>query len=95
MVSKNNAKTDEFIQGLKNNNYTTEDHLITASIPMMKINTNIIPSFQVLFTLPIHEVYDVFADTFNETIFESKNYVMDNENYESWKNKSINEIKTF
>lgn len=95
MVSKNNTKTDEFIQGLKNNNYTVDEHLITASIPKMKINNSIIPAFQVLFTLPIHEVYDVFADTFNETIFESKNYVMDNDNYESWKTKSINDIKTF
>lgn len=95
MISKNNTKTEEFIQGLKNNSYTVDDHLITATIPTMKINNSIIPSFQVLFTLPIHEVYDVFADTFNDTIFESKNYVMDNDNYESWKNKSINEIKSF
>jgi hypothetical protein len=31
-------------------------------------------------------------DVYNNTLFESKKYEMDDNNYESWNGKSINEI---
>ena len=42
--------------------------------------------------LPIHPVYDLFMDVYNNCIFESTKYVIDNENYESWNGKSINQL---
>jgi len=89
MISKNNIDSKEFSKGLQNNNYGKEYILNTI------INDGLLDDIDILFTLPIHNVYDIFADTFNNVIFESKNYVMDNNNYESWKNKSINEITSF
>jgi hypothetical protein len=43
--------------------------------------------------LPIHNIYDLFMDVYNECIFESKKYIIDDNNYESWNNKSINEYQ--
>lgn len=97
MISKNNILMKDFIQGLKNNNYSNH-HLFKYMIQQIKTQNyinNVIPSFKLCFTLPIHNVYDIFADTFNNVIFESKYYEMDDNNYESWKKKSINEIKSF
>ena len=43
--------------------------------------------------LPIHEVYDIFMDVYNNSLFETKKYVMDDNNFESWNDVSINDIK--
>lgn len=50
-----------------------------------------VQSIQYSLMLPIHNIYDLFMDVYNDYIFESKKYVIDDENYESWNGKSINE----
>ena len=35
----------------------------------------------------------IFMDVYNINIFESNKYSIDDENYESWNDKSINELK--
>lgn len=79
----------EFNNALINIGYEMENYYDIRIIP--EDNANIEISFKLL--LPIHEIYDIFMDIYNNTIFESKHYVMDNNNYESWKGKSINDLE--
>ena len=82
-----NVAADEFNTGLKHIGYELENNLqINKKIP----GTNMIINYNLL--LPIHQVYDVFMDVYNNCIFESTKYVIDNDNYESWNGKSINEL---
>ena len=75
-------ESDEIEKTMKGIEYDTAN-LIT--IP--SINGNI----QCVLLLPVHQVYDAFMDMYNNTIFESKKYIIDDDNYESWNGKSINE----
>ena len=82
-----NVDQNEFNNGLKYIGYELENNLlINKKIP----NSKIIINYSLL--LPIHQVYDLFMDVYNICNFESAQYVIDNENYESWNGKSINEL---
>ena len=77
----------EFYNGLKNIDYELENH---RQVDKQIQGTNISVNYNLL--LPIHQVYDLFMDVYNNCVFESTKYVIDNENYESWNGKSINEL---
>ena len=55
------------------------------------INLNIKTKKNCVFRLylPIHEIYDIFMDVYNNTIFESKQYVIDDNNYEDFEGKVL------
>jgi len=77
----------EFKNGLKHIGYENENEVvINKKIP----GTDVIIPYSIL--LPIHQVYDLFMDVYNNCIFESSKYIIDNDNYESWNGKSINEL---
>ena len=77
----------ELTNGLKNIRYELNNFKdINAVIPGTKNTIN----YQLM--LPVHNIYDLFMDVYNNCIFESKQYVIDDDNYESWNNKSINEL---
>lgn len=82
-----NVEPKEFYNGLKYINYELENNI---QVNKKLHNTNQLICYRIL--LPIHQVYDLFMDVYNTSIFESSKYVIDNENYESWNGKSINEI---
>jgi hypothetical protein len=98
-----NTKPHEFYNGLININYELFNmyDIVCKKKILQNINNNnnssntIMNLFKVTYTLPVHEVYDMFLDAFNDIIFESKKYEIDDNNYESWNGKSINEIPTF
>ena len=71
-------------KGYNMNNYYDFRLLINEKFKIYK-NFNLM--------LPIHEVYDIFMDVYNNSLFETKKYAMDDDNYESWNGVSINQIK--
>lgn len=75
---------DEFSKTLKGIEYDNSNVIVVPSM---------YGSVQGILLLPVHQVYDAFMDMYNNTIFESKKYVIDDDNYESWNGKSINEYK--
>lgn len=77
----------EFINGLKHIDYELENNICANKYIS---RTNMIITYGIL--LPIHQIYDVFMDVYNNCLFESTKYVIDNDNYESWNGKSINEL---
>ena len=81
----NNPK--EFYDGLINNNY----EMYNFKDIVININQKIQIGYSLM--LPVHEVYDIFMDVYNINLFESNKYSIDDENYESWNDKSINELK--
>jgi hypothetical protein len=83
-----NVNSNEFYNGLINNNY----ELFNYRDVIIKVDVNKNTNVGFILMLPIHKVYDIFMDVYNNTLFESKKYEMDNENYESWNGKSINEL---
>jgi hypothetical protein len=90
-----NTRPEEFYIGLVNINYELFNMYDIVCKKRIAQNSNIVNLFKVTYTLPVHEVYDMFLDAFNDIIFESKKYEIDDNNYESWNGKSINEIPTF
>ena len=77
----------EFNNGIKYIGYELENYIeINKQIPGFNIKCN----YTLL--LPIHQIYDIFMDIYNDCIFESTKYVIDNDNYESWNGKSINTL---
>lgn len=90
-----NTKPDEFYIGLININYELFNMYDIVCKKRIAQNSNIVNLFKVTYALPVHEVYDMFLDAFNDIVFESKKYEIDDNNYESWNGKSINEIPTF
>ena len=82
---------NEFYEGLINNNY----ELYNFKNMKIKITNKNNKSHYInyIMMLPIHEIYDIFMDVYNNTIFESAKYVIDNDNYESWNGVSINNLK--
>ena len=84
--TNDNTNPIEFYNGLINNNY----ELYNYRDVIIKVAENVNIGYILL--LPINKVYDIFMDVYNNTLFESKKYEMDNENYESWEGKSINEL---
>ena len=84
-----NVNSNEFYNGLINNNY----ELFNFRDVIIKVDGNKNINVGFILMLPIHKVYDIFMDVYNNTLFESKKYEMDNENYESWDGKSINDIQ--
>jgi len=81
-LEKNNPY--EFYNGLRNINY---DILNTKHIQLDK-------EHKIGFTLllPIKQIYDLFLDVYNDTIFESTSYKIDFDNNEYWYNNSMNDI---
>jgi len=77
----------EFTNGLKHVGYELENNI---QVNKQIAGTNMIVNYGLL--LPIHQVYDIFMDVYNNSLFESRQYVIDNDNYESWNGKSINEL---
>ena len=45
---------------------------------------------KVILTLPVKNIYKMFMDVYNENLFESKKYKIDENNYESWNGISLN-----
>lgn len=87
-LDKENLDNDEFYNALIKNGYNLANYY---DIRYPSINdSRIFKNFTLV--LPIHELYDIFMDVNNNTIFESRLYVLDNYNYESWNDISINEI---
>jgi hypothetical protein len=78
---------NEFNTGLKYIGYEMENNI---EVIKKTSRTNILVNYNLL--LPVHQVYDVFMDVYNNCLFESTKYVIDNNNYESWNGKSINEL---
>jgi len=83
----NHNNPREFYDGLINNNY--------EMFNFKDIVINLDNKMRIGYTLmlPIHEIYDIFMDVYNINIFESNKYLIDDDNYESWNDKSINELK--
>ena len=82
-----NIVKQEFYNGLKHIGYELENAMqVYKNIP----GSNITIDYSLL--LPIHQVYDLFMDVYNNCIFESTKYVIDNANYESWNKKPINNL---
>ena len=71
------------------NNITNITNISNSNIT--NTNTNNVSSF--ILMLPIHNVYEIFMDTYNNTIYESTKYYIDNKNYETWDTISINELQ--
>ena len=81
------TNTKEFYSGLISNEYEMDNyHDVIFTVPKTNVRAGYI------LTLPIHKIYDIFLDVFPNVIFESKDYEMDNNNYESWKGMSMNEL---
>ncbi len=77
----------EFLNGLKHINYELKNrYYINKTIQKL----GIISCYSLL--LPINKVYNLFMDIYNNCVFESTKYKIDNNNYEFWNSKSINEI---
>lgn len=82
-----NTNPKELYSGLIANEYEMSNyHDVTVKMP----NTNNTAGY--VLTLPIHQVYDIFLDVFPNVVFETKHYEMDNNNFESWKGISMNEL---
>lgn len=84
--TNDNTNPIEFYNGLINNNY----ELYNYRDVIIKVAENVNIGYILL--LPINKVYDIFMDVYNNTLFESKKYEMDDNNYESWAGNSINEL---
>ena len=81
-ISKsNNIKPNEFFDGLKNINY----ELFNIKNIIFK-NYN----YGFILLLPMKEVYDLFLDVYNNTIFVSSLYKINKNNTETWGNTLIN-----
>jgi len=87
ICTSSNIGHQEFNNGLKHIGYELENH---RQVDKQIQGTNITVNYSLL--LPIHQVYDLFMDVYNNCVFESSKYVIDNENYESWNGKSINKL---
>ena len=83
--NQNNPR--EFYDGLININY----ELFNFKDIVINLDNKMRIGYTLM--LPINEIYDIFMDVYNITIFESSKYLIDDNNYESWNNKSINELK--
>jgi len=88
----NDKKSNEFYEGLVHINY----ELFNVKNVNIKIkddensnknNNNIV---KYVLTLPIYDVYNMFMDTYNDTLFETSIYSIDKNNYEYLCGKSIN-----
>lgn len=75
---------NEFINGLNHIGYEMEN-LINVNAKTANGNTSIAYSLM----LPVHGIYDLFMDVYNNCLFESKKYVIDDNNNESWDNNKI------
>ena len=84
--TNDNTNQIEFYNGLINNKY----ELFNYRDVIIKVAENVNIGYILL--LPINKVYDIFMDVYNNTLFESKKYEMDDNNYESWEGTSINEL---
>ena len=82
-----NIGPQEFYNGLKHIGYELENNLqVYKKIQGCNITIN----YSLL--LPIHQVYDLFMDVYNNCIFESTKYSIDDKNNEYWNGKSINDL---
>lgn len=81
------TEPDEFRNGLIHIGYEMENYIeVNAFTPDGK------HSIEYALMLPVHGIYDLFMDVYNTCLFESKKYIIDDDNYESWNGKSINEL---
>jgi hypothetical protein len=84
---EDNTNPKEFYSGLISNEYEMNNyHDVMVTVPRTNFRSGYV------LTLPIHQVYDIFLDVFPNVIFETKDYEMDNNNFESWKGMSMNEL---
>jgi hypothetical protein len=77
----------EYTNGLKNINYEMNNFkniIVKTENNIQTINYSLM--------LPVHNIYDLFMDVYNNIIYESNKYVIDDDNYESWDNQSINNL---
>ena len=84
--SVNNNTSCSFVHGIKNIKY--ESFNLIDIIFNLKNNNYIKYSL----TLPIHNINDMVLDIFNDTVFISKQYSIDKNNYEKWSGILLNEI---
>lgn len=90
-----NDNPKEFYNGLININYEMDNLMNIRFIAKDKeINAGSVGNaYQYQLMLPIHNIYDLFMDVYNNNIFESKKYEIDDDNFESWDKASINDIE--
>ena len=72
--------------GLINNNY----EMFNFKDIVININNKMRIGYTLM--LPINKIYDIFMDVYNINIFESNKYLIDDDNYESWNDKSSQPI---
>ena len=82
--SQNKYNVSEFFNGLFNIKYEN------FNIKNIMLNTSGIISFILL--LPTKKVYDMYMDVFNNVIFESTAYKIDNDNNEYWYSNDLKEV---
>jgi hypothetical protein len=70
--------SNELYNGFNNINY----ELFNMKNITYKLDDN--RNLKYILTLPVNDVYNMILDSFNETIFESNLYSINNNNYETW-----------
>jgi len=80
-----NNNNNEFYKSLTNTNYEL------CNIKTVNLNEKDKHNTYMLL-LPLKEIYDLYMDVFNNVIFESIGYKIDNDNNEYWYNESLNTI---
>jgi len=84
----NEKRTNEFYDGLVNINYELFN-VKNVNVRIDKDNAKIV---KYILTLPIYNVYNAFMDIYNDIIFESSLYKIDDKNFEYWDSVSISEV---
>jgi len=79
-----NFNSNEFFNGLFNSNYEA------FNIKNIILNKHGLFGYTLL--LPTKKVYDMYMDVFNDIIFESLKYKIDNNNDEYWYNEFLNDV---
>ena len=78
--------SNEFYRGLININYEL------FNLKMVHINTSCGNQMRFIMTLPIYDINGLFMDVYNDLIFETKNYKIDKNNFETWNGNAINKL---
>ena len=84
----NEKRTNEFYDGLVNINYELFN-VKNINVRIDKDNAKIV---KYILTLPIYNVYNAFMDIYNDIIFESSLYKIDDKNFEYWDSVSISDV---
>jgi hypothetical protein len=89
-ISKENnmlSMNKEFYNSIKNLNYES------THLKCIKINLPNGNYCNIKFTIPTLEMYNLFMDVYNDTIFESKFYEINKNNCDFWNLMSLNKAE--